>query len=87
MSKKKVFAHTGYPGGTKSVQVGPVTIGCMAPEARDLLDTIMEEYTKMYEERKGTSIACNTAPDDVYQFAYWLTRWSGLIQPAEKVKN
>ena len=25
-------------------KVGPVSIGCMSPEARDLLDTVMDEW-------------------------------------------
>lgn len=56
-----------------------VTVGCMSQEARDLLDCIMDEYRKHYE-RTPADIK-GTHPDDVYRFAYWLVRWSGLVQP------
>ena len=61
--------------GSNVIKTGPVAIACMSPEARDLLDDIMESYTEHYDEKLHVS-----APDDVYQFAYWLCRWSGLIR-------
>ncbi len=63
--------------GSRFVEVGSVTIGCMSEESRDLLDTIMDEYRKHYNQETHTS-----SPDQVYQFAYWLCRWSGLVRPA-----
>lgn len=60
--------------GSRFVSVGPVTIGCISPEARDLLDVIMDAWD---ESKKGHP------PDyesTIYGFAYWLIRWSGLVQ-------
>lgn len=73
--------------GSRTVEVGPVTIGCMAPEARDLMETILDAYTKKYEEQKKDTPPHlwkkypQVSPDDVYGFVYWLTRYSGLVQP------
>lgn len=64
--------------GTKSSKVGPITISCTSPEAHDLLRRIMATYSDHYNPELHTA-----SPDEVYQFAYWLCRWSGLIQPKE----
>ena len=62
--EKKTF------NGSVFTSVGQgITTGCIAPEAKDLLDKIMAEWEKTEQE---TSI---------YGFAYWLVRWSGLVQP------
>lgn len=56
-----------------------ITIGCISPESRDLLETIMEHWEAHYKQLKG-----NNGEDyepTYYGFAYWLVRWSGLIQP------
>ena len=70
--------------GSENIEVGKigpfnVTIGCISPDARDLLDTIMEHWEKHYSDLK--EMFPDKAPD-YYGFAYWLVRWSGLIQPA-----
>ena len=70
--------------GSKNIeigQIGPfnVTIEYISPDASVLLDTIMEHWEQHYLELKAMF------PDrepDFYGFAYWLVRWSGLIQPA-----
>ena len=56
-----------------------ITLGCISPEARDLLDTIMVEWEKHYAELKKSNP--NHEPS-YYGFAYWLVRWSGLVQPS-----
>jgi len=62
-------------GGSAFAQSGPVMVGCMSSEARDLLDDVMGAYRAHYNPETH-----KTAPDDVYQFAYWLIRWSGLVK-------
>lgn len=69
------FKDCGTIGGCR------VTLGCISPEAGDLLDRIMEAYTDQYDPSVHTS-----SPEHVYQFAYWLCRYSGLIQPAATAK-
>lgn len=66
-----------YAGSRVLNPVPGVMVGAISPEARDLLDTIMDEYREHYNPEMHTS-----SPDDVYQFAYWLCRWSGLVKPA-----
>ena len=70
--------------GSKNIEagkIGPlnVTIGCISPEARDLLDIIMNEWEKHNKERLKLFPRKRAS---IYGFAYWLVRWSGLIQPA-----
>ena len=62
--------------GTESTQVGNITINCMGEEARDLLDTIMEQWREIHPDQ---------AEEDHYQFAYWLVRYSDLIEPKRGV--
>jgi hypothetical protein len=57
-----------------------IMIGCISPEARDLLDTIMEHWEKHYTELK--TMHGDKYEPSFYGFAYWLVRWSGLIQPS-----
>lgn len=68
--------------GTIIVKVGPVTIGCISPEARNLLDIIMEHWEAHCAELKRIAPDYEPTP---YAMAYWLVRWSGLIQPAEAI--
>ena len=63
--------------GSRFQHVGPILIGCISREASDLLDEIMEAYKEHYNPESHTA-----APDDVYQFCYWLVRWSGLVRPS-----
>lgn len=58
-----------------------ITLGCISPEARELLDTIMEAWGEHYVGMK--EMHKDAMPETTfYGFAYWLVRWSGLIQPA-----
>jgi hypothetical protein len=69
--------------GSRFVDPVPgVTLGCISPEARDLLDTVMDEWEKHVIEAK--KIHGEKYKPEYYGFAYWLIRWSGLIQPAQK---
>jgi hypothetical protein len=66
--------------GSNFVEVNEnITLGCISEEARDLLDTIMTEWEK--NEAKHEEIWPGYEPS-IYAFAYWLVRWSGLVQPA-----
>lgn len=70
-----------FTGSTFTSPAPGITLGCISPEARELLDTIMEEWEKHYagmKEMHGDAMPETT----FYGFAYWLVRWSGLIQPA-----
>lgn len=65
--------------GNRVVRVGPVGIGAIAPDARDLLDRIMAAW-----EPDLASMVANNPPDfapSPYLAFYWLCRWSGLIDP------
>ena len=57
-----------------------ITLGCMSEEARTLLDTLVEEFEKLYGE---DSVHKKTA----YFGLYWACRWSGLIQPSDVVNK
>ncbi len=70
--------------GSKFIDAGDIdgmriALGCITPEARNLLDTIMKEWRKHYESMK--EIFPEYEPD-CYSFAYWLVRYSGLVRPA-----
>jgi len=71
------------PGNHDTRKVGPITLSCMAPEARDLMDRALEEYEKhcanVREWKPGHR-------GSVYSFAYWLFRWSGLVDVNGKAK-
>lgn len=64
--------------GSLIKKAGPVTI-CISPEAKDLLDAIMEAWEEHYEEVKKRNPVYTPS---YYSFAYWLVRWSGLIKPS-----
>lgn len=69
----------------KNVKVNctEVTLGCLSEPARVLLETIIKEWSK--EEKALKKIQGKKVPS-YYQFAYWLVRWSGLIEP-KKLKE
>lgn len=69
-----------YNGSVFRTPGDGVLLGCISPEARDLLDTIMERWEEHYKDLKKT--AGEDHEPTFYGFAYWLCRWSGLIQPA-----
>ena len=70
--------------GSNIKEIGEVSIGCISSEARALLDTIMEHWKKHYA-------TFDKVPEKykpgIYGFAYWLVRWSGLIQPIKEENN
>jgi len=64
--------------GSRFVTVGNVTIGAMAPEARDLLDKLCESFKKSHGK--------DVSDVNGYQALYWTVRWSDLIEPkTEKI--
>lgn len=54
-----------------------ITTIAISPEARDLLDMAIEQWD---EHKKALPPDCQ---ESVYSFAYWLIRYSGLVQPAD----
>ncbi len=56
-----------------------VVIGSITPEARQFLETIMDAWDKHYEGLKEAN--GKDYEPSYYGFAYWLVRWSGLVQP------
>lgn len=66
-----------YNGSTFSKVTNNIIIGCISPEAKNLLDTIMIEWEKHLNELKETN--GKDYEPSYYGFAYWLVRWSGLI--------
>lgn len=73
--------------GSRFVSPTPgVTIGAIAPEARELMDDILTAWEtwlpKLRETIAGTDHPQPLTSDEVYGFVYWLCRWSGLIRPA-----
>jgi len=82
---KRCVKRRGFAGSNfchlKSKKEGiGITIGCITPEARDLLQNIMDEWEKHLKELKKVH-GKNYEPE-YYGFAYWLVRWSGLVQPS-----
>lgn len=68
--------------GSRFIKVNEnITLGCISPEARNLLDTIMEEWEKHLTEIRKHTPDYEPTP---YGLAYWLVRYSGLIEPAMK---
>ena len=64
--------------GSQTRHVTPrIVITTMSPEARELLDTIMEAWAG--EEQAYRASNPGREPS-IYGFAYWLCRYSGLIQ-------
>lgn len=73
-------AEEEYKGSVFQAPAPGITLGCISPEARDLLDSIMQKWEEHYRDLKET--AGKDHEPTFYGFAYWLCRWSGLIQPA-----
>jgi hypothetical protein len=67
--------------GTLTKKVGNVSINCVSPEARGLIDTIMEEWSKHKKDIREMTNRKNYRGSD-YGLVYWLVRWSGLVQPS-----
>lgn len=72
--------------GSRFVEVNPnVMLGCISQDARQLLDVVMAEWEIHYGNLKQIH-GENYEPGN-YGFAYWLIRWSGLIEPSEIAKQ
>ena len=71
------------PGNHEQREVGPVTLMCMAPEARGLMELALKQYR---EHRKNVRKIFPKDRESVYSFAYWLFRWSGLIDASGKAR-
>jgi len=68
--------------GSRVVSVNQhIQIGCMSVEARELLDIAIEKWQ---EHVAGIKEWKPDYEESVYSFAYWLFRWSGLVQPAKR---
>ena len=67
--------------GSEFRRIGNITLGCITPEARELLDTIMEHWESHYAALK--KMHGQDYEPSFYGFAYWLVRWSGLVEPAQ----
>jgi hypothetical protein len=70
---------------TISNPIPGVTLTCISPEARDLLDLVMAEWYKYLTVFKQTN-GQDCEPSQ-YGFTYWLIRYSGLVEPSETAKN
>lgn len=66
--------------GSRVLEAGPIAITAMNPGYRDCLDKVMEAYRAHWKELPDYPTKIKD-PDDVYGFAYWLLRYSGLVQP------
>lgn len=70
--------------GNSFRRIGNVGIGAIHPDARELLDRIVAAW----EEDRPHIEANNDPPGRAashYQCFYWLTRWSGLIDPTAQL--
>ena len=71
--------------GTKIVEPLPgVALACISPEARDLLDRIMADWAAFLGDVQKHTPKYEPTP---YMMAYWLTRYSGLIEPAGEAET
>jgi hypothetical protein len=68
-----------YQGSSFTEPATGIVLGCISPEARKLHDTIMEHWEEHYKDLKD--MHGNAYEPTIYGFAYWLVRWSNLIQP------
>lgn len=66
------------PGNHDLREVGPVTLACMDADARNLMDKALTQYQEHF---RGVRKMFPKKRPNVYSFAYWLFRWSGLIDP------
>jgi hypothetical protein len=65
---------------TNKKQVGDITITCFSKDGRDFLDLIQSEYAKFSGEKDVSDI-------NGYSLAYWLVRYSGLVEPSKKARS
>jgi hypothetical protein len=66
--------------GSLERRCGPVVLCCMAPEARELLETAISKYAEFRKIDRDSLVGEQPGKPSVYGFAYWLFRYSGLIQ-------
>ena len=74
--------------GSRTLHPCPgVTLCCISPEASDLLDTVMAAWEE-HAAKLPESLTCGDETwnprESVYSFAYWLIRWSGLVEPTTR---
>ena len=69
--------------GTEMRQIGNVALCCMKSDYRDCLNKAMEEWKK-HKKTLPKKILGKQYRPGIYAFAYWLIRWSGLVQPADE---
>lgn len=66
--------------GSRERDITPhIVVTTMSPDARDLLDTIMEAWASADQEFRASHPGRELS---IYGFAYWLCRYSGLIEAA-----
>lgn len=70
--------------GTKITNPIPgIAVCCISEDARSLLDQMVEEYEKHYNDLKDVHPDPVT-PDRAYGIFYWLCRYSGLVEGVNK---
>ena len=63
--------------GTRTVNISPnIKLVSISPEAHNLLELALDGWD---EHRQGLP---QEYQNSVYSFAYWLFRYSGLVEPA-----
>lgn len=90
LAEIRARAESGEPG-SNTRDLGPVVLSCMDPQARDLMETALEQYRAFHARHLETiAEAWRNSPewggmwesigaDQAYLFAYWLFRHSGLV--------
>jgi hypothetical protein len=75
-------AGSALPGHSEH-RVGPITLGCITIEARDLIDEAYAAWV-MHREDMRIKQPRHHISDEAYAVLYWLIRWSGLVNPAAR---
>ena len=81
-SPRRTRNSTNKFSGTRTLRAGPIAINAMSPEGRDLLEQAMDAWKSHKKELPKKFCGKRYAPG-IYGFAYWLIRYSGLVQPAK----
>lgn len=64
-----------YENGTRILRsIAGVSIAAMSPDAHELLETALEDWSEHKRELPAEN------RESVFSFAYWLFRYSGLIE-------
>lgn len=74
------ISHNQYGNSFKNIASG-ITMMQFTPDYRDTMDKALEQYDEFKKEMKVQPT------DQVYSFAYWLFRYSGLIRPSNQNDN